>query len=148
MSVFAEQLTAYLDQSGLQYQQSDANDVFQMCFDSKHGINRVLVLVADDLLQIFTYPPNKVIESQRLEIAHAVTRANFGLRIGHFELDVDDGELRYRIAVPLSDELPSNDVLDCLLPLGGAMVERYLPAFLSIIYGNEDVQLAIKAAEL
>ena len=92
MSVFAEQLSAYLDQSGLQYQQSDASDVFQMCFDSEHGINRVLVLVADDLLQIFTYPPNKVIEAHRLAIAHAVTRANFGLRIGQFELDVDDGD--------------------------------------------------------
>ncbi|WP_153558053.1 YbjN domain-containing protein [Roseimaritima sediminicola] len=148
MSVFAEQLCAYLDQSGLQFQQSDDGTAFQMCFDSDHGINRVLVLVSDDLLQILTYPPNKVVDRQRLSIAHAVVRANFGLRIGQFELDMDDGELRYRIAVPLSDQFPADETLDCLLPLGGAMIERYHPAFLSIIYGNEDVELAIKAAEL
>ncbi|MCC9657921.1 YbjN domain-containing protein [Rhodopirellula halodulae] len=148
MSPQVDQVSAYLDRGGIKYEQDFETSFFRMLFEGKHGDIRVLIVVEDSLVQVFAHPANKVPEENRSAIAEAVCRANYGLKVGKFELDMADGELRYQTSVPLGDEFPDDSVMDHVLYVGGAMIDRYMPAFLSIIYGNEDVKLAIQAAEL
>lgn len=148
MSAQVDQFSAYLDRGSIKYDHDEDRGLFKMAFDAKHGDIRVLIIVEESLVQVFSHPANKVPEGHRQGIAEAITRANYGLKLGKFEMDFDDGELRYQTALPISNELPDDDVLDHMLFVGNAMIDRYLPAFLSIIYGNEDIKLAIMAAEM
>jgi hypothetical protein len=148
VSAQVDQFSAYLDRGSIRYDHDEERGLFRMAFDGKHGDIRVLIIVEESMIQVFTHPANKVPENYRQSIAEAITRANYGLKLGNFEMDYEDGELRYQVALPIDGELPVDDVLDHILYVGGAMVDRYIPAFLSIIYGNEDVKLAIDAAEL
>ncbi|SMP77506.1 Putative sensory transduction regulator [Neorhodopirellula lusitana] len=148
MSAQTDSFTAYLERGDIKYDLDDDRGLFRMLFDGKHGEIRVMIIVEDAMIQVFTHPANKIPEGYRTQIAEAVTRANYGLKLGKFEMDLDDGEIRYQTALPLGDSFPCDEVLDHILYVGGAMVDRYVPAFLSIVYGNEDVKLAIDAAEL
>lgn len=148
MSAQVDQLSAYLDRGTIVYDQDDERGLFRMLFEGKHGDLRVTMIVEDAMLQVFTHPANKIPPSYRQLIIEAITRANYGLKLGNFEMDLEDGELRYQTAIPLGDVFPDDDVLDHILFVGGAMIDRYMPAFLSIVYGNEDVKLAVTAAEL
>jgi hypothetical protein len=148
MSAQVDQLSAYLDRGTIVYDQDDDRGLFRMLFEGKHGDIRVMMIIDEAMLQVFTYPANKIPEEHRQSIAEAITRANYGLKLGNFEMDFEDGELRYQTALPLGDTFPDDEIIDHVLYVGGAMVDRYLPAFLSIIYGNEDVKLAIRAAEM
>ncbi len=148
MSAQVDQLSAYLDRGTIVYDQDDDRGLFRMLFEGKHGDIRVMMVIDETMLQVFTYPANKVPEDHRQLIAEAITRANYGLKLGNFEMDFEDGELRYQTALPLGETFPDDEIIDHVLYVGGAMVDRYLPAFLSIIYGNEDVKLAIRAAEI
>jgi len=148
MSAQVDQVSAYLDRGDLKYEQDSDQGIFRLVFEGRHGDLRVLIAVDSGMIQVFCYSPNRVPDSHRTEISLAVHRANYGMKLGNFEFDVDDGEIRYHTTLPLSDEFPDDEMLDHLLYVGVAMVDRYLPAFLAIVYGNEDVKLAIKAAEL
>ncbi|WP_044302474.1 YbjN domain-containing protein [Rhodopirellula sallentina] len=148
MSALVDQLSAYLDRGAIVYDQDAERGLFRMLFEGKHGDIRVMMIIDESMLQVFTHPANKIPESHRQLIAEAITRANYGLKLGNFEMDFEDGELRYQTALPLGDSFPEDDVIDHILYVGGAMIDRYVPAFLSIIYGNEDVKLAIAAAEM
>lgn len=148
MSAQVDQLSAYLDRGTIVYDQDAERGMFRMLFEGKHGDLRVTMIIEESILQVFTHPANKIPETHRQLITEAITRANYGLKLGNFEMDLEDGELRYQSAMPLEEEFPEDDVIDHILYVGGAMIDRYLPAFLSIVYGNEDVRLAIKAAEL
>lgn len=148
MSAQLDQMSAYLDRGSLKYEQDDEKGLFRLVFEGKHGDIRVLIVVEENLAQVFSHPPNKVPESFRSAIAEAITRANYGLKVGKFEMDLEDGELRYQTVIPIGSMFPEDEMLDHVLYVGGAMIDRYLPAFLSIIYGNEDVKLAIEAAEM
>jgi hypothetical protein len=115
---------------------------------------RLMARIDDDdsLLQVFAYIPIRATPGSRAAIAEAVSRANFGMKVGKFELDMSDGELLYQAAhilVPDSEGetfLPDH-VIGRLIGTALAMVDKYTPAYLSIIYGNETPGDAIRCVE-
>jgi hypothetical protein len=86
-------------------------------------------------------------EGCRPAIAEAVARANYGLRLGKFELDVDDGELRFQMAQVLAGESVGEEIIDRMISTAINMLDMYLPAFLSVIYANELPKDAIRRVE-
>lgn len=89
-----------------------------------------------------TVPPQR-----RSEFAEALTRANYGLVIGHFEMDMETGELNYRVTVPIDDAMLSHaQFCHCV---GAAMgtVHQYTPAFLQVAFHEVSAEEAIKACE-
>ncbi|TWU04598.1 YbjN domain-containing protein [Stieleria varia] len=142
-----EQFEAYLMREELKYTRDDEREAFLLSFGGDHGSYREIIRIDDNVLQSFVGMSVKVPEGSRIDIAVAVARANYGMKIGKFELDMNDGELRYHIAVPVDGDLPSDNVLDRLVHIGIAMADRYMPAFLAVIYGNEPAKDAIALVE-
>ncbi len=146
MSDHMKNLMGYLQRENLKVaDQSDSHLLLR--FNSKHGDQRMLLHLEGSFLQSFVFPAIKVAEGSRSDIAVAIARANYGLKLGKFELDMNDGELRYQVALPFEGELPSDKVLDRVVYTGLQTMERYMPAFLSVIYGNEPAKDAVASAE-
>ena len=62
---------------------------------------------------------------------------NYGLRVGNFEMDFEDGELRYRSVISFKDErLTQNWIRNAILP-AISTVDRYAPGFAKIIRGGK-----------
>ncbi len=96
---------------------------------------------------MYGYSSLLVPEGCRSAIAEAVVRANYGLRVGKFELDFNDGELRFQAAHIMTDDVVGEQVMDRLIVTTIGMLDTYLPAFLSVIYGNELPKDAIQCVE-
>ena len=76
------------------------------------------------------------------------TMANYGLANGNFELDVRDGEIRYKTYVNCKEleSLPSQIIKDSIL-VGWCMMERYGNGIAAIAMGFSDAETEIKKAE-
>ena len=143
-----ERIYLWLQRRELKHDFDDERGVFKLGFTGEHGDVRMVVSAESDSLRIVTHPGYKVQQPSRVAICEAITRANYGMKIGCFEMDMEDGELLFKVC-HLTGSLPvDEDTLEHLVFVGPAMMERYVPAFLSVIYGNEDVSLAVKSAEL
>lgn len=86
-------------------------------------------------------------ETRRTMVVEFITRANFGMKIGNFEMNVDEGEGRYEASVDfqrteLSKVLVNNAVMAAL-----DSVEPYSAAFLSVVQGGMDAAQAIREVE-
>lgn len=147
MSSMFVQFREFLDRQDLRYTEDAENGVFTLSFGGKHSSSRIVVLVESSLLQIWSTGGVKIPEGSRTEVAVAVARSNFGLRLGKFETNLEDGELRYQVALPFEKELPEDIILERVLYVGLAMLDKYLAAFLSIVYGNETAKDAIALVE-
>ena len=92
---------------------------------------------------IYTIFPTTIPEPKRKLVSDFITRANFGLIIGNFELDMQDGQIRYKSAYFYDDTFPnSGDLFIGNLFATFNMMEKYLPGIMSIVYANarpEDV---------
>ena len=141
------QLIGYLERENLKIAEQ-TDELILLRFNSDHGDQKLYLRIEEGrTLQSFAYPAIKVPEGCRPAIAVAVARANYGLKLGNFELDMNDGELRYQMALPFEGELPCDKVLDRVVYIGLHMLNRYMPAFMSVIYGNEPAQDAIALVE-
>ena len=81
------------------------------------------------------------------EVADYVCLANYGLKNGNFELDIRDGEIRYKCFVDCEDMLPSFEIVkhNILCPI--AMFERYGVGFADIICGGATAKESIVKCE-
>ncbi len=77
-----------------------------------------------------------------------LTRANYGMRRGCFEMDFNDGEVGFRISQYCDEgQSPSSDAIEDTLFIGVAMVERYGDAFLKVVYDLATPEEAVDEAE-
>jgi len=149
MNVAYEKLIQHLDEHEIKYLTSADHRSICADFRGEVGLYRIVATVdpEDGLFQVFGHSPVRVPEGSRPAIAETVARANYGLKIGKFELDVDEGDLRFQVSQILIDDSLEDETIRRLIGTTMAMLNAYLPAVLSVIYGNELPKDAVKCIE-
>jgi hypothetical protein len=88
------------------------------------------------LILLYSVCPLRVPAERRPEVSQFLTGANYGLAAGNFELDFEDGEIRYKTALhTYGDGLDAN-VLKKLVRSNGMAMETYLPGIGAVITGT------------
>ncbi len=91
--------------------------------------------------------PIKVPENKRSAICEYLARANYGLIIGNFELDLRDGEIRYKTSIDVEGENLTPALVKNLVYANLSTMDRYLPGIMGVIYGNLLPEQAISQVE-
>lgn len=81
------------------------------------------------------------------EMAVFLSRANYGLRIGNFELDCNDGEIRFKVFTSCDGIALSREIVKASIVIPAMMFERYSSGILSVILAGESAEDAIKKCE-
>ena len=142
-------LSEFLQEDGWHPQQMDDKTIFRVYFSGEHGDVRCYAQIRVDLEQFLFYviAPIKAPEPVLPAVVEFVTRANFGLRIGCFEIDHEDGEVRYKSSLDFENEtLTPGLIRNAVYPAVHTM-DFYLPGLLAVMYGNKTPVEAIKAIE-
>lgn len=91
------------------------------------------------LILLYSVCPVRVPEERRVEASSFLTRANYGLAAGNFELDFEDGEIRYKTALQLQGDRLDAATLKRLVRANGIAMETYLPGIGDVITGTPAV---------
>jgi len=94
------------------------------------------VVAEHELILLFSVCPLRAPEERRLEVSHFLTRANYGLAAGNFELDFDDGEIRYKTVLQLQGGDLESITVKRLVRANGIAMETYLPGIGAVITGT------------
>jgi len=85
------------------------------------------------LVLLYSISRDRVPEERRREVSDFLTRANYGLADGNFELDFEDGEVRYKTAVHVPGDQLDGLLVRRLVRSNGLALETYLPSIGSVI---------------
>jgi hypothetical protein len=100
---------------------------------------------------VYSVVVDEVPEALRRGIGEVCLRANRGLLGGAFELDLDDGDLRFRADLDLGgavlDDAQLADLLAPLLDANLVTVGQYAPAIRDVLTGARSARDAVEAAE-
>lgn len=144
-----EAVGQFLEADGWHPQHISDNHVYRVYFAGVNGELACFGQVRVDLEQFLFYVvmPVRAPAERRLPMAEFITRANYGLRIGNFEMDFDDGEVRYKASLDFEGEaLTDNFIRGVVYPAVQTM-DRYLPGLLAVIYGGKTPEQAVAEIE-
>jgi hypothetical protein len=117
-------------------------------FHGKNGQWECQLHLREEHRQIVFYSicPITVPHDIRTVMAEFITRANYGLVMGNLELDMDDGEIRYKTSRDLSSDKLA-ELLPPLLYANVVSLDRYLPGIRLVVEGGVSPAEACAAIE-
>jgi len=124
-------------------------DIFRMTTTCRNASYNVVFDIKEDKEQLFVYVccSNRVPEDRRLQVAEFITRSNFGMAMGNFEMDMNDGEMRYKVSIDVEDGELSCKMVQNMLAASIQTMERYFPGLMAVCYGGQDAAVAVAAIE-
>lgn len=147
-SIFST-VVKFLQENNLSFQQIKENECLVLGVEVKNGRFNCYVIVREEKKQMAFYSicPINTPESKRQSIAEFITKANYGMIIGNFELDFKDGEVRYKTSIDVEGDRLTSALIKQLVFSNIAMMDQYLPGIMSVIYGNASPDEAISQVE-
>jgi hypothetical protein len=139
----------FLAEDGWNPQRIDQKFVYRTYYYGKNGEFRCYAQVRVDLQQFIFYAVAtlKVPEDLRLAVAEYITRANYGLRIGNFEMDFSDGEVRYKSGIDFEDATITTYLIRNTVYPAVHTMDHYMPGLMKVIYGGVTPLVAIEEME-
>lgn len=108
---------------------------------------RMRISVREKAIIATCFIPIFVPVQRRASMCEAISIANWQLRFARLEMDHEDGELRCRADMPLYDGVPTDEQLTRLMYSVWSITERYAPALVEVMTGQEEPAVAIAKAE-
>lgn len=92
--------------------------------------------VTDYTCAILSRFPIDCPQPKRPLCAELLTRINFMLPVGCFEMDLEDGQIFFKTNMPYNQEPPECELLDNLLICNISSMDHYLPVIMQVIYAG------------
>ncbi|MFH1177889.1 MAG: YbjN domain-containing protein [Acidobacteriota bacterium] len=149
MATLLDEIIGYFERDGWKYRQLGSHAALEMGVAGEHGTYRLVAIVDGErsIVRFLTFIEGRVPESRRREIMEYFTRANYGLLLGNFELDLGDGEVRFKCSQSVEGDHLSYEQYQHLLYISVAMVDRYFPGLQRVLQGTADAAAAIADTE-
>jgi hypothetical protein len=103
--------------------------------DSKLKHLDLVIDLRDDRFFVYYICPLNVEKSERAQMRDLMNRINYGIMFGNLEMDDEDGEVRFRLAVDCEDCLPSHGVIENAFLRPALTMRKYGNAIVEVLMG-------------
>jgi len=149
MAGIFSRLIDFMEEEDWKYEILEGETVLRFNFKGRAGR---LLCYADveedkDWLIFYSYLPVNAPADKMQTVAEFIARANRGMRIGNFELDFEDGEIRYKTSIDIEGGELTNKMIHNLLQANLSTMDRYFPGVMELIYSEKSPRDLIQKIE-
>ena len=133
-----ETLKAHFESAEWNFEAHDDAQVLSTGFPGTNAQFEAMIAIdeGDDLIQCISFLPSNIPEASHAHVAEFVCRANYGLKVGKFEFDLSDGQIRFQTYAPFIQGDLHDDIIRRVCGLNFAMIDRYYPGFMKVIFAS------------
>jgi hypothetical protein len=149
MTQILEMVIKFFEEDNWPFEKLEGESALGMGFQGDNGEWSCYALVREAQKQFIFYSVNplETPEDKRLQMAEFLTRANYGMMVGNFELDFADGEVRYKTSIEAEVTNLNSALIKTIVYTNVRMMDKYLPAIMSVIDGDLSPTEAIAQIE-
>jgi hypothetical protein len=143
------EIEAFLTEDGWPFSKLEDQTIAKTSFQGKNGEFNCFIQSREeqDHMVMYSVLPVFAPASKQAEVATFITRANYGMIIGNFEMDYEDGEVRYKTSVDLEDITELRLLLRNMIYANVLTMDKYLPGMMRVIYGGGEGGGGIQGVE-
>ena len=143
-----EQVVELFRAKDWKFEVDEESDSVRTGVEGDNGHWQVMAIASDEddavlMLSIF---PQKCPAHRRAPCAELLTRINFGMMMGCFEMEYESGKIHFKTTLPFARGDLNAALLDNMVMLNLACMDRFLPAIMSAIYAGISPAQALAAA--
>ena len=148
-AVIVDLIKLVMDSEEYKYSYDEETLTFHLAFNADCSLGSVEVFVKayTDGIGVNCYSPIYATEANRPLMAEFLTRANYGLKSGHFEMDFSDGEIRCRNYMRTKTGLPTVEDITFMLEVTVSLMETYGDGISKVALNGYDPATAITECE-
>lgn len=140
MGQMADVVSSYLSGKDWVFEREDSEDdvTLRFAIEGKNGRFMIYALNYEKERQLVFYSvfPIKAPPEYRPAISEFVQRANRGMIIGNYEIDLEDGEVLFKTSIEIDAEALTPKLCDALLRANVTTMDTYFPGLLDVTYGK------------
>ncbi len=149
MAGIFSRLIDFMEEEDWKYEILEGESVLRFNFKGRSGR---LLCYADveeqkDWLIFYSYLPVNTPSDKLPAMAELICCANRGMRIGNFELDFEDGEIRYKTSIDIEGGELTDKMIHNLLQANLSTMDRYFSAIMELIYSEKTPKELIQKIE-
>lgn len=139
----------FLEEDDWPYSLMDERPVYKTGFEGKNGQFTCYAQERAEQQQFVFYSifPVRVPENKLNELSEFMTRANYGMIIGNFELDYVDGEVRYKTSVDVEDVDLVEPLVRHMMYANVLTMDKYFPGLMRVLYAGISPADAVSEVE-
>jgi hypothetical protein len=121
-------IIGHLRSNGIKFEEVNPA-ILRLKYQGENGDWICLIKIDEskDECAIYSVFPKPIPQAWRKACATSISQFNYDLSVGNFEIDLEDGDLRYRTAISLAGEKLSSALFRELLLKNVNVMDRYLP---------------------
>lgn len=148
----ADAIRNFLDEADWHYSFDEENGIFRFGIrlpgKMKHVQYAVVIYERDyNVYAISPLAADLDDPEQMRQMAEFICRANYGLRDGNFEMDFNDGELRYKCYMNCNGAFPTKNMVSASVYRPFTMFKSYNKGILQILFAGMSAADAIELCE-
>lgn len=134
----------HLDNIGWRYDVKREGSLIKAGVQGRSGSYQVIFDVKQDRDTFIVYVMSRLDfpATNRDNIALYLTRCNYGLTIGNFELDMSDGEVRYKTSVTVKGGMLSEEMIKEMVQISIVMMDKFFEGIVKVAYVGLDPKVA------
>ena len=145
MNKTIESLKEYLKSNGCVFDFDRKKETLHFGIDGKNARWRSMAC-ADNAgrFVMVSLIPLQAVEHRRRACSELLTRINARIGLGHFDLDFNDGELRFLTSIPLGEkDRLSHEVIEHVIRGHHTLVDDFIPAIAAVLFAATSPEKAI-----
>lgn len=152
MGRLTDEFVAFLKEDTWNYtlEEKEGHNAIFFSYSGKNGTLKTHIFLREEIEVACVYSKLEVTvpEDKRLKVGEFLSRANYGLLVGNFEIDFRDGEVRYKASADFEGTTTSSTSYRNLLHANLSTADRYYPALMKMIWSDElSAEAAIEMIE-
>lgn len=138
-------LVEFFEEDNWDFQWMTGMSVLTLNYSGTNGHWQCYAQARENQQQLVFYSvlPANAQSTKRAAIAEFLTRANYGMVIGNFEMDYDDGEIRYKTSVDVEGSTVTLPLIRQMVYANISIMDHYFPAIMRVLYGGISPQEAL-----
>lgn len=143
-----EILKAFFQGEGFKFEADEENNVLTFFVSGRDGNWMSLARADGENGQFVFYSviPNRVPPEARGQVMEFITRANYNLLMGNFEMDVEDGEVRFKTGIDISGDRLTAELVKNVVYFNLIAMDNYLENLMKVMFGGMPARKAYEEA--
>lgn len=138
----------HLETTHISYTYENRLFSFSVGLDRSLSSVQMRIHCSPDHIIIHAISPLSACQPVRDRVMSFITYANYGMQRGNFEMDLDNGDIRYKNTYFFGENGPSEIELFTAISIPMMMMKKYGDGLIQVLFCNADPLIALKACEL